>query len=52
MNSPLTHTNRQLCVWVLVAWLTSALLYAEDWPMFGRDRTRNPVSPEKNAPVE
>jgi outer membrane protein assembly factor BamB len=24
---------------------------AEDWPMYGRDATRNPVSPETNAPV-
>src|SRR5262245_18638874 len=25
---------------------------AGDWPMLGRDKTRNAVSPEKNAPVE
>src|SRR5262245_38517325 len=25
---------------------------AEDWPMPGRDKTRNPVSPERNAPIE
>jgi outer membrane protein assembly factor BamB len=25
---------------------------AEDWPMFGRDKTRNAVSPEKNPPIE
>jgi outer membrane protein assembly factor BamB len=24
---------------------------ADDWPQFGRDRTRNPVSPEKNPPT-
>ena len=24
---------------------------AEDWPMLGRDRSRNPVSPEKNPPL-
>ena len=29
-----------------------AMTHAEDWPMFGRDQTRNPVSPEKGAPVE
>ncbi|HZZ77774.1 MAG TPA: hypothetical protein VFE62_04610 [Gemmataceae bacterium] len=23
---------------------------ADDWPMFGRDQTRNAVSPEKGAP--
>jgi len=27
-------------------------LHADDWPMFGRDKTRNPVSPEKNPPTE
>ncbi len=36
----------------LVLFLMGGLLQAEDWPMFGRDQTRNPVSPEKNAPVE
>jgi len=30
--------------------LTPAL--AEDWPMFGRDRTRNAASPEKGAPAD
>jgi outer membrane protein assembly factor BamB len=25
---------------------------ANDWPVLGRDKTRNAVSPEKNAPVE
>lgn len=25
---------------------------AADWPMFGRDPTRNAVSPEKNAPID
>jgi hypothetical protein len=24
---------------------------ADDWPMFGRDRSRNGVSPEKNPPI-
>lgn len=28
------------------------LLRAEDWPMWGRDRTRNMVSPEKGAPTD
>jgi outer membrane protein assembly factor BamB len=31
---------------------TLTVLHAEDWPVLGRDRTRNPVSPEKGAPVE
>jgi outer membrane protein assembly factor BamB len=30
----------------------SGVLRAEDWPMLGRDKTRNAVSPEKGAPVE
>jgi hypothetical protein len=25
---------------------------ADDWPMFGRDRTRNAVSPEAGAPAD
>lgn len=32
--------------------VTITTLHAEDWPMLGRDKTRNPVSPEKGAPVE
>ena len=28
------------------------LVAADDWPMLGRDKTRNAVSPEKNPPVE
>ena len=27
-------------------------LFGEDWPMLGRDRTRNSVSPEKNPPLD
>jgi outer membrane protein assembly factor BamB len=30
---------------------SAAATIAADWPMFGRDRTRNPVSPERNAPI-
>jgi len=37
---------------VIVLLLAAGILHAEDWPMLGRDKTRNPVSPEKNAPVE
>ena len=29
-----------------------ALVVAADWPMWGRDKTRNMVSPEKNPPVD
>src|SRR5437879_4622638 len=25
---------------------------AKDWPMFGRDKTRNAVNPEKNPPIK
>jgi outer membrane protein assembly factor BamB/precorrin-6B methylase 2 len=35
----------------LVLWVGLPLALAEDWPMFGRDATRNAVSPEKNTPV-
>ena len=39
--------------WLLGACLVLALTgRTEDWPMFGRNQTRNPVSPEKGAPVE
>jgi outer membrane protein assembly factor BamB len=42
-----------------VHWLAVAILIwpvlgdaqAEDWPMFGRDRSRNAISPEKNPPL-
>jgi outer membrane protein assembly factor BamB len=30
----------------------SRLAWSDDWPMWGRDQTRNMVSPEKNAPTE
>jgi outer membrane protein assembly factor BamB len=32
--------------------LLQAGLNAADWPMLGRDQTRNAVSPEKNAPLD
>jgi outer membrane protein assembly factor BamB len=32
--------------------LFPAMAPAEDWPMWGRDQTRNMVSPEKNAPTD
>jgi outer membrane protein assembly factor BamB len=37
------------CLGVLLALASGR---AEDWPMQGRDKTRNAVSPEKGAPVE
>lgn len=33
---------------VLTALMFCGLASAEDWPQFGRDQTRNAVSPEKN----
>jgi outer membrane protein assembly factor BamB len=40
-----------LCVSVLVG-LCQLQASAGDWPMFGRDGTRNAVSPEKNPPLD
>jgi len=37
---------------VIVILLASGILHATDWPMLGRDKTRNPVSPEHGAPIE
>jgi outer membrane protein assembly factor BamB/precorrin-6B methylase 2 len=46
-------TCRAAVVVVLALVLVPGLPHATgaDWPMFGRDATRNAVSPEKNAPV-
>jgi outer membrane protein assembly factor BamB len=35
----------------LIAIFVGVSVRAEDWPMFGRDQSRNAVSPEKNAPM-
>src|SRR5881394_1427128 len=46
-----TALTRRLPASLLAAWLAySELILATDWPMFGRDQTRNAVSPEKNPP--
>jgi outer membrane protein assembly factor BamB len=37
--------------WALIAAFLGSPIHAEDWPMFGRDQSRNAVSPEKNPPV-
>ena len=37
-------------IFLVLSILQSGTALAEDWPMYGRDRSRNPVSPEKNAP--
>lgn len=46
---PMRRGRTLLLAALLVTW---GVLHAEDWPMLGRDKTRNPVSPEKGAPVE
>jgi len=35
---------------ICLAWSVAA--FADDWPMGGRSQSRNPVSPEKNAPID
>jgi outer membrane protein assembly factor BamB len=37
---------------IVLLLVTGSASPAEDWPMFGRDRTRNAVSPEKGAPTD
>ena len=37
---------------LIMAVLATPGVLAEDWPMLGRDRTRNAVSPEKGAPTD
>ena len=39
-----------LAIFLLIAIVMQAR--ADDWPMFGRDRTHNAVSPEKGAPTD
>jgi hypothetical protein len=45
-----TELASSACLGVLLALASAGR--AEDWPMQGRDKTRNAVSPEKGAPVE
>ena len=52
MNAKFKPITLQLLVRGAVLLVTVTTLHAEDWPMLGRDRTRNPVSPEKGAPIE
>jgi outer membrane protein assembly factor BamB len=42
--------TRGLTVWLVVAAASSATVQG-DWPMFGRDATRNSVSPEADPPL-
>ena len=52
MNPKFESITRRLVAGGLALLATLMTLHAEDWPMLGRDKTRNPVSPEKGAPVE
>lgn len=45
------HPAELLTGLMVAAVLAAGLLRAEDWPMLGRDKTRNAVSPEKGAPL-
>jgi outer membrane protein assembly factor BamB len=44
------RTSALLAFGVLFTTVSTSL--AEDWPMWGRDQTRNMVSPEKNPPTD
>src|SRR5437764_1263725 len=41
-------------MWLLLGCISllAPLANADDWPMFGRDASRNAVSPEKNPPLD
>ena len=49
------NCRNSVTLWLVPALATILLpqvfVYGEDWPMFGRDNTRNAVSPEKNPPL-
>jgi outer membrane protein assembly factor BamB len=44
------HITHHLLSFALL--LGASATCAADWPMLGRDQTRNPVSPEKNPPLD
>jgi outer membrane protein assembly factor BamB len=48
---PPSSVRARPSVWLALI-IFAANVSAEDWPMFGRDKTRNSVSPEKNPPIE
>jgi outer membrane protein assembly factor BamB len=52
MNAKSQPLIGRLLVSSIAVLVTLANLNADDWPMLGRDKTRNPVSPEGNAPIE
>ena len=46
-------TCTMCCAYLVIAvLLNQEQLAGADWPMFGRDNTRNAVSPEKDAPID
>ena len=47
----MTASFRALCTLILLC-TYSTHSFGEDWPMRGRDWTRNAVSPEKNPPID
>src|SRR6266542_3873174 len=38
-------------VLILTTLIAATNVHADDWPLLGRDKTRNPVSAEKNPPL-
>jgi outer membrane protein assembly factor BamB/precorrin-6B methylase 2 len=51
-DSPCAHRARLLIVALVLSFAAAECARADDWPMYGRDATRNPVSPEKNPPTD
>jgi hypothetical protein len=49
---PRSHVLASIGLFVCTGLAERTKLSADDWPMFGRDATRNSVSLEKNAPTE
>jgi hypothetical protein len=52
MRSRTPRHAKFLSLSALLCFLILPELHAEDWPTFGRDATRNAVSPEKNSPLD
>ena len=44
--------SKVMCAVCAVATLLTSVVRGDDWPMYGRDSTRNAVSPEKNPPTD
>ncbi len=47
-----THARIGSIIFSAVVTLLGIMARADDWPMYGRDSTRNAVSPEKNPPLD